>query len=201
MSAAAILALAVAVPGQAATTGWRVAFTHHYGVATNYSGYTAVAVPGPGDARAFGSTNLAGAPAPGIPIASHPNGTKWSGSPLPSGLHSEINAASVVSTSSVWAVTETNGDIVHWDGGRWSVAEQKPGSSGLLSTGITAVNDGDVWAFGCSGVRVLGPVPAPGTRREELDAAHRQRRRPGARQRRVGQQHLGHRLDLNGPSR
>jgi len=152
--AAAVLALAVALPGQAATTGWRPVFTHHDGVATNYSGYTAVAVPGPGDAWAFGSTNLAGAPAPGVPVAEHWNGATWSGSPLPSGLHSEINTADVVSASSVWAVTETNGDILHWDGRRWSVAEQEPGSSGLLSTGITAVSDSDVWAFGCSG---LGP--------------------------------------------
>ena len=153
-AAAAVLALAVALPGQAATTGWRSVLTHHDGVATNYSGYTAVAVPGPGDAWAFGSTNLAGAPAPGVPVAEHWNGATWSGSPLPSGLHSEINTADVVSASSVWAVTETNGDILHWDGRRWSVAEQEPGSSGLLSTGITAVSDSDVWAFGCSG---LGP--------------------------------------------
>lgn len=154
IAAAAVLALAVAVPGQAATTGWRAVFTHHYGVATNYSGYTAVAVPGPGDAWAFGSTSLAGAPAPGVPVAAHWNGAKWSGSPLPSGLQSTINAASVVSASSVWAITETNGDIVHWNGGQWSVAEAEPGSSGLLSSGITAVSDSDIWAFGCSG---LGP--------------------------------------------
>jgi hypothetical protein len=151
---AAVLVLAMAVPGQAATAGWRATFSHHYGVATNYSGYTAVAVPGPGDAWAFGSTNLAGAPAPGVPVAEHWNGTKWSASPLPSGLHSEINAASVVSASSVWAVTETDGDIAHWNGSKWSVAEAEPGSSGLLSTGITAVSDSNVWAFGCSG---LGP--------------------------------------------
>ena len=148
----AVLAFAVAVPGHAASTGWRAVFTHHYGVATNYSGYTAVAVPGPGDAWAFGSTSLAGVPAPGVPVAAHWNGTKWSGSPLPSGLHSEINAASVVSASSVWAVTEANGDIVHWNGSQWSAAEAEPGSSGLLSTGITAVSDSDVWAFGCSGI-------------------------------------------------
>jgi hypothetical protein len=31
------------------------------------------------------------------------------------------------------------------------VAEQEPGASGLLATGITAVSDSDVWAFGCTG--------------------------------------------------
>lgn len=66
-------------------------------------------------------------------------------------MHSEIDAASVLSASSVWAITETSGDIVHWNGSQWSVAEAEPGSSGLLSTGITAVSDSDVWAFGCSG--------------------------------------------------
>jgi hypothetical protein len=65
-----------------------------------------------------------------------------------------MSAASVVSASSVWAATETNGDILHWNGSQWSVAEQEPGSAGLLSTGITAIGDSDVWAFGCSG---LGP--------------------------------------------
>lgn len=57
--------------------------------------------------------------------AAHWNGTKWSGSPLPSGLHSEVNAASVVSASSVWAVTEANGDsgqaqLVHFNGTTWT---------------------------------------------------------------------------------
>jgi hypothetical protein len=79
---------------------------------------------------------------------------KWARSPLPSGLHSEINAASATSASSIWAVTETNGDVLHWTGSQWSVAEAEPGSAGLLSSGITAVSDSDVWAFGCSG---LGP--------------------------------------------
>jgi hypothetical protein len=31
----AVLAFAVAVPGHAASAGWREVFTHHYGVATN----------------------------------------------------------------------------------------------------------------------------------------------------------------------
>jgi hypothetical protein len=152
VSSAAVLALAVGAPGQAATTGWRAVFTRHYGVATNYSGYTAIAVPGPGDAWAFGSTDLSGAPGhPGTPVAEHWNGTTWSRSQLPSGLQNTIAAAGVVSASSVWAVTQANGDIVHWNGSQWSVAEAEPGPSGLLATGITAVSDSDVWAFGCSG--------------------------------------------------
>jgi hypothetical protein len=135
-----------------ASAGWHVVFTHHYGAAANYSGYTAVAVPGKADAWAFGSTNIAGEPAPGTPVAEQWNGTSWRGSTLPSGLSSEIDAASVVSTDSVWAVTETGGDVLHWNGSQWSVAEVIPGTGTLLLTGITAVSDSDVWVFGTAAV-------------------------------------------------
>jgi hypothetical protein len=150
-ASAAALALALGVPAQAAATSWSVALTKHYGPATNYSAYMAVAAPGADDAWAFGTTNGAGEPAPGTPVADHWNGTKWSSSPLPSGLSSTIVAASAVSASSVWAVTEVGGDILHWNGGKWSVAEDAPGTD-LLFTGITAVSNSDVWAFGSSSV-------------------------------------------------
>lgn len=150
-ASAAALVLTVGTPAQATTTGWTVAYTHHYGPATNYSGYTAVAVLAPGDAWAFGSTNLAGEPAPGTPVARHWNGSTWSSSSLPSGLTSEIFAASAVSAGSIWAVTEVGGDILNWNGSKWSVADQVPGTD-LLFTGVTAVSDSDVWAFGSSSV-------------------------------------------------
>jgi hypothetical protein len=148
-ASAAALALALGVPAQAAATSWSVALTQHYGTASNYSMYTAVAAPAADNAWAFGTTNGDAAPAPGTPVAEHWNGTKWSSSALPSGLHSEIDAASTVSASSVWAVTEIGGDILHWNGSAWSVADDVPGSD-LLFTGITAVNNSDVWAFGFS---------------------------------------------------
>jgi hypothetical protein len=151
-ASAAALVLAAGVPAQAAATSWSVVLTQHYGPATNYSVYTAVAAPGADDAWAFGTTNGAGEPAPGTPVAEHWNGTKWSSSPLPSGLSSEIFAASAVSASSVWAVTEGGGDILHWNGSAWSVSEHAPGSSDLLFTGITAVSNTDVWAFGFASV-------------------------------------------------
>lgn len=149
MASVTVLTLALTVPAQATATGWTVVFTHHYGPASSYSGFTAVAVPGPGDAWAFGSTDLSGA-TPGTPVAEHWNGTNWSSSPLPAGLSSTIAAASVVSASSVWAVTEYGGDILHWNGSTWSVDHHVPGS-GLLFSGITAISDSDVWAFGSSG--------------------------------------------------
>jgi hypothetical protein len=152
-ASATTLALAVVVPAQAAATSWSVALTQHYGLASNYSMYTAVAAPAVGNAWAFGTTNGAGAPAPGTPVAEHWNGTEWSSSALPSGLSSEIDAASAVSASSVWAVTEIGGDILHWNGSAWSVSDHVPGSD-LLFTGITAVSNSDVWAFGFGN---LGP--------------------------------------------
>jgi hypothetical protein len=152
LTCAALLVLALGAPALAAV-GWRVVFSHHYGPAANYSAYTAVAAADAGDAWAFGSTNIAGVPAPGTSVAERWDGTQWSRSSLPSGLHSEINAASVVSASSLRAVTQGGGDILHWNSSQWSVADQVPGS-GLLFTGITAVSDRDVWAFGCS---VAGP--------------------------------------------
>jgi hypothetical protein len=150
-ASAAALALALGVPAQAAATSWSVVLTHHYGAATNYSAYQAVVAPGADDAWAFGTTNEAGEPAPGTPVAEHWNGTKWSSSALPSGLSSEIFAASAVSASSVWAVTEVGGDILHWNGSAWSVAHDVPGTD-LLFTGITAVSNSDVWVFGFSSV-------------------------------------------------
>jgi hypothetical protein len=150
-TSAAALALAVGVPAQAAGTSWSVVLTHHYGAATNYSAYTAVAAPAADSAWAFGTTNAAGEPAPGTPVAEQWNGTKWSSSPLPSGLSSEIDAASAVSATSVWAVTEVGGDILYWNGSTWSVAHHVPGHD-LLFTGITAVSNSDVWAFGFASV-------------------------------------------------
>jgi hypothetical protein len=150
-ASAAALALALGVPAQAAGTSWSMVLTKHYGAATNYSAYQAVVAPGADDAWAFGTTNGAGEPAPGTPVAEHWNGTKWRSSALPSGLSSEIFAASAVSASSVWAVTEVGGDILHWNGSTWSVSEDVPGTD-LLFTGITAVSNSDVWAFGFSSV-------------------------------------------------
>jgi hypothetical protein len=150
-ASAAALALALGVPAQAAATSWSVALTHHYGVTTNYSGYAAVVAPAADNAWAFGTTDGAGEPARGTPVAEQWNGTNWSSSPLPSGLSSEIVAASAVSASSVWAVTEVGGDILYWNGSAWSVAHRVPGRD-LLFTGITAVSNTDVWAFGFDSV-------------------------------------------------
>jgi hypothetical protein len=153
-TSAASLALAAGLPAEAAPgPGWSLAFTRHYRPAANYSGYTAVVAPDARDAWAFGSTSTAGLPAPGSPVAEHWTGTRWRASALPSGLTSEIFAASAVDASDVWAVTEAGGNILRWDGTRWSVAEHVPGRGAF--TAVTALSGSDVWAFG-------GPGAGPG---------------------------------------
>jgi hypothetical protein len=152
-AAATALALAQGLPAQAMlATSWHVVFSQHYGPASNYSGYTAVVAPSATSAWAFGSTNIGGLPAPGTPVAEQWNGTTWQRSTLPSGLTSEIIAASAISPNDVWAVTEVGGDVLHWNGSQWSVAEQVPGaSSGAMLTDVIAFSDSDVWVFGASG--------------------------------------------------
>jgi hypothetical protein len=152
VAAAAALALAQGQPAQATlATSWHVVFSQHYGPASNYSGYTAVVAPSATSAWAFGSTNVGGAPAPGTPVAEQWNGTIWQSSTLPSGLTSEIIAASAISPSDIWAVTEVGGDVLHWNGTQWSVAEQVPGPTGNLLTDVIAFSDSDVWVFGTAG--------------------------------------------------
>lgn len=159
MASAAMLTLTQGLAAaQTAASGWRPVFTHHYGVATNYSGYSAVAAPAADDVWAFGTTNGGGLPAPGTPVAEVWNGTSWHSSPLPSGLTSTINSASFLSTGDGWAVTQVGGDILHWNGSQWSVAKVIPGASSEYTTGVTAVTPDDVWVFGFSSVG-----PGPGT--------------------------------------
>jgi hypothetical protein len=142
------LMLTAGVPAQAATTGWHVVFTHHYGSPNNSSGYLTVIAPASGDAWAFGGTDLSGATS-GAPVAEHWNGTAWKSSALPSGLTNQILAASADSPNDIWAVTHLGGDILHWNGTAWSVAEQLAGSGQL--TGVTALSPTDVWVFGGGG--------------------------------------------------
>jgi hypothetical protein len=144
------LMLSMAAPAQAAATGWRLFFSHHYGAAANFSGYESVVSPGKADAWAFGGTALSGGTGPsGTPVAEHWNGRNWRGSVLPRGLHDTIIAASAASQADVWAVTHFGGYIVHWNGARWSLAKRLPGAGQL--TGVTAFSPSNVWVFGGGG--------------------------------------------------
>jgi hypothetical protein len=156
VAAATVVFAAVVAPAHAGTaaTGWRLSYSHHYGKASNYSGYTNVAVVGKGDAWALGTSDDVGAPAPGTPVAVHWNGKGWTAKPMPAGVTGTIDGYSVISAKDIWAVTDGGGYIVHWNGSKWLLAKHLPGGTAdnpLLLTGITAINDRDVWAFGSSG--------------------------------------------------
>lgn len=148
---AATLSLALAVPAQAATPGWRVVFGTHYGASTTDSGYVTVVAPSKLDLWAFGGSDLSGA-TPEVPVAEHWNGSAWTAGVLPaavtSSANSAIEAASAVSPSNIWAVTQFHGYVMHWNGA-WSVATQLPGAGQL--TGITAISSTNVWVFGSGG--------------------------------------------------
>ena len=148
---ATALSVALAVPAQATTPGWRVVSSTHYGAATNYSGYMTVIAPSQLDAWTFGGSDLSGA-STAVPVAEHWAGGSWSAGILPtaviSSAKSAIEAASAVSPNNIWAVTQFGGFVLHWNGS-WQVAKQLPGSGQL--TGITAISATNVWAFGSGG--------------------------------------------------
>jgi hypothetical protein len=154
MASAVALSIAAAIPAQASTPVWRVVLTRHYGPPTNYSSYTTTVVSGKDEAWVFGSTDANGAPTPGLPVAELWNGKKWLASQMPRGTTGTIQAASVVSSKSIWGVTDIGGYIVHWNGSRWLVAKHLPGGppGELILSGVTAVNDHDVWVFGTGAI-------------------------------------------------
>jgi hypothetical protein len=156
--AATALAVAAVLPAQAAaSTGWRIVATRHFGAASDQNFLYAVAAPSASDAWAFGSSQPDGATPAGGPVAENWNGTKWQAAALPSGLSDTITAASAPSATDVWAVTDISGTVLHYDGTAWSVAKQFQEPTGLQDelTGVTAFSPTNVWVFG-------GPGAFPG---------------------------------------
>lgn len=150
VAAATVLSVSAVAPAQAGTRApsfWRVALTKHYGGASDFSGFTTAVVSGAHDAWALGVHTAPPFGTAGTPVAEHWNGKKWLATSLPRGVSGAITDASVVSSKSIWAITDNGGDVVHWNGSHWLVAAQLPGDSLSLS-GVTAVNDRDVWVFG-----------------------------------------------------
>jgi hypothetical protein len=154
---AAALALAPALPAQGAeSNGWRVVFTDHYGAAANQSSYQTVVATSGQDAWAFGLRNFVNNRC-GAPVAEHWDGSAWQHSALPKGLISPVAAVSAPAAGDVWAVTEFGGDILHWNGSAWSVAEKltgprRPCGLGNDLTGVTAFSPDNVWVFGGGGI-------------------------------------------------
>jgi len=151
--AAAALALGASLPAQASSgTGWRVVSSQHYAAANAYNGLLTVVAPRKKDAWALGGTDLSEATA-GAPVAEQWNGTGWQAATLPSGLTSEIDAASAPGPKDIWAVSHIGGYVLHWNGTEWSVAKTWPESpfNPEQLTGVTAISPSDVWVFGAPG--------------------------------------------------
>jgi hypothetical protein len=142
-AARAVRAGPAAVARPAGPPGWRAAVTRHYGPPDDASGFSSVLALGRAAAWAFGGTNPGGA---GAPVALQWNGTSWRPAALPAGLGGFIGDASASSAADIWAVSYSDGYVLHWDGSRWLVAKRWHRHSVL--TGVTALGPSDVWAFG-----------------------------------------------------
>jgi hypothetical protein len=144
------LAWPVAWPaGAVGLPGWRVVLRAHFrsAQAPHDSVFDAVVTPARNDVWVFGSTDVAGNG--GKPVAEHWNGHSWSRVSLPAALKGSVFAASAASRSDIWAVSEDSGWVLHWNGARWSVALRlKENGYHADFTGVTAVNQNDVWVFG-----------------------------------------------------
>jgi hypothetical protein len=152
----AVVALA-ATPALAAATApapWRLVFSKQYPVARNLGDYsdlvTGVAL-GTDDAWALGGTSVTDGPA-GRPVALRWHDGGWRPTALPAKLGGSIAAVSAPAPGDVWAVSQFNGYVVHWNGTRWSIAKSWPEKSLAQEfTGVTAFSPADVWVFGGAG--------------------------------------------------
>jgi hypothetical protein len=149
---ASTLALGQPTLAQAAThPGWRIVFSHQYGGPANTAQYWAVSSAGPGAAWAVGGAGQT-PDIPGWPVGAHWNGRGWFVAPMPHGLADPLTAVSADSGDDAWAVSESGGYLLHWTGGRWSLARRWPEHSlPTQVTGVTAFSPTNVWVFGGSG--------------------------------------------------
>lgn len=151
VAAATAAVISGIVPAQAATSpGWRQVHSQHYGPANDYSIYFAVVATAKNSAWVLGGSDESGGNGTSQhPVATHWNGTSWGGYVMPSGTTDSVIAASAPSTSDIWAVTGLGGDVLHWNGSRWTVAKHLAGAGEL--TGVTALSATNVWVFGGGG--------------------------------------------------
>jgi hypothetical protein len=115
--------------------------------ATNHSQYDVV-LAWPGQAWFLGGTDVGGH---GKPTAEQIRNGKPEAATLPSSAHSWITAASAPSRSDIWAVTFLGGTVLNWNGTAWRTEPRGSWKAGTRFTGITALNQTDVWLFGTAG--------------------------------------------------
>lgn len=86
-------------------------------------------------------------------LTEHWDGTAWSivASPDGVGFESELNSATALSASDVWAVGDSAGSgtlTEQWNGTTWSVVASPSVATNSSLTGVAAVTASDIWATG-----------------------------------------------------
>jgi len=137
---AGALALAAAMPAQAATTSAASWHTSFHVAGPNSPAFTAVAATSGSSAWAFDVTG------PAAPAAFRFDGSSWTRHAFPAGRGDFVTSASASSAGNVWAFT-FHGLVLRFNGAGWSKVKKftKPIGSGL------AVSSTDVWVFGSPG--------------------------------------------------
>jgi hypothetical protein len=148
LSVAGLIAGA-ALPAQAATTGWREAFSTHYGADANNSVYNTIVATSGKNAWAFGGSDESYGNGTTQQIeGAHWTGSSWHTVSLPTAADF-IVAASAPAASDIWAVT-AHGDVLHYNGESFPVAHRF-GSGPQQLTGVLAFSARNVWTFGSGG--------------------------------------------------
>jgi hypothetical protein len=159
VGAAAVAVVAVsAAPALAAgqaSSGWRLVFSKQYPTkapAEPFSDFTTGVALAPNDAWALGGTSVSDSQV-GHPVALRWHNGAWRPTTLPAKLGGTLGAVSAPAANDVWAVSQFNGYVVHWNGKSWSIAKSWPESKILAEelTGVTAFSRTNVWVFGGAG--------------------------------------------------
>jgi hypothetical protein len=148
VSIVAVLSLGAAVAAMTATPdalaatapGWRLVSAIHKGPAADINSLSSVVAVNKSDAWAFGGSDVA-IQQGGTPTAEHWNG-HWRAAALPAGLAGSLGAASAPGRSDIWAVSQLNGYVLHYNGTKWSVAKKFPETGGSVPEQLTGVAAG-----------------------------------------------------------
>ena len=89
--------------------------------------------------------------------AIHYDGANWTGFPVPGvgDTGDKLWGVAAISPTNAWAVgsfrtsATTTGNLQHWDGTQWSVAQGSPDDVGEILGSITAISADDIWAGSC----------------------------------------------------
>jgi hypothetical protein len=147
-TAAGVLGLASTAQASV-TTGWRSAYSKHFGASKSYSGYQSMVAFSATNAWAFGAADESRVTSEQL-VALHWNGKVWSSVALPAKATGDVTGVSAPAANSIWLVT-LNGQAAHWNGAQWTVTELPRWAGGEL-TGVTAVSPTNVWVFGAGGM-------------------------------------------------